>query len=243
MDIHEILTEYGLTEKEIEVYTNLLSLGAVSLQSIAKRVKLPRTTIYNTLNYLSHKGLVSYVIKSGVRYYEAADPERLIERLKLNIELIQSVLPQLNYLKKSVKESRIEVYEGKRGLFTILTDIFKINQQLYYFGSYSLSKKVLTYLPKRFRTIRIEKSIPAKIIIEPSEEEEFHKRRYKKITEMRFLKSLKDFPCMIFIYGNKVAIYTLRGDIIGVIIENEEIVDAFKAIFDVYWSLSKPAKF
>src|SRR3989344_989986 len=147
MDNEIALKEYGLNDKEIKVYMALLPLGNINLQEIAKRVDMPRTTIYNTLNYLSNKGLIS-----------------------------------------------------------ILNDIFRLKQQTYYFGSYSLSKEMLKHQPEHFRTIRLDRKIPAKIVIDPYDEDTFHRKEYKKITEMRYLKSLKDFPCMVFIYGKRVAI-------------------------------------
>jgi len=92
------------------------------------------------------------------------------------------------------------------------------------------------------RTIRLEKKIPAKIVIDRYDEETFHKSTYKKITEMRFLDSLKDFPCMVFIYGNNVAIYTLKDELVGIIIKNKQVAEAMKLIFNIYWSQGKPAK-
>ena len=240
MDNEIALKEYGLNDKEIKVYMALLPLGNINLQEIAKRVDMPRTTIYNTLNYLSNKGLISKIIKKGVTYFEASDPYVLLERLKDKERLIEKVLPNLQNIKKLVKESSsVEIYEGSKGLFTILNDIFKLKQQIYYFGSYSLSKEMLKHQPEHFRTIRLDRKIPAKIVIDPYDEDTFHKKEYKKITEMRFLKSLKDFPCMIFIYGKKVAIYTIKDDLIGIIIKNEQVAQAMKMVFDIYWRMGK----
>lgn len=240
MDIKDVLKEYGLSEKEIKVYLTLLTLDSTNLQEIAKRIDLPRTTIYNTLNYLVTKGLVSYVTKKGVRFYQAADPIKLMEKLNEKKELLNSIMPELETLKKTIKESSsVEIFQGSKGLFTILSDVFKEKQQTYYFGSYSLSKEVLKHQPDHVRTIRLNRKIPAKIIIDYYDEEIFHKKEYKKITKMRFNKSLKDFPCMIFIYGKKVALYTLKKDLIGVIISNEQVAEAMKLIFDMYWVNSK----
>ena len=65
MDKELALREFGLTDKEVRVYLILLSLGSINLQELAKRIDLPRTTIYNTLNYLYTKGLVSKIVKGG----------------------------------------------------------------------------------------------------------------------------------------------------------------------------------
>src|SRR3989344_1631016 len=198
MDIEFALKEYGLSGKEIEVYLALLPLGSINLQEIGKRVNLPRTTIYNTLNYLSQRGLVSKIVKKGVTFFEAAEPKKILEHLKQREELIENVLPQLSGLKKNqINTSSVEIYEGSKGLFTVLSDIFKKKQEVCYFGSYSLSVEVLKHQPDHFRNIRLEKQIPAKIVIDRYDEDIFHTKKYKKITKMRFLKSLEDFPAMI----------------------------------------------
>lgn len=240
MGIELALKEYGLSEKEAQTYLTLLPLGSINLQEIAKRVNFPRTTVYNTLSYLSQKGLVSKIIKKGVTFFEASDPEKLIDNLKQKKELLERVLPDLQGLKKSIIEtSSVEIYEGNKGLSTILSDVFKIKQQTYYFGSYSLSIERLKHLPGHFRTLRLDRKIPAKIVIDKHNEETFHKPAYKKITEMRFLDSLKDFPCMIFIYGNNVAIYTLEDELVGIIIRNKQVAEAIMLVFNIYWKIGK----
>ncbi|MBU1199274.1 MAG: helix-turn-helix domain-containing protein [Nanoarchaeota archaeon] len=243
MDIEFALNEYGLSDKEIKTYLALLPLGSINLQEIAKKVNLPRTTIYNTLNYLIAKGLVSFIVKGNARFYEAADPEKLVAKVDEKKALITSILPNLKIMKETkIQSSSVEIFEGTKGLFTILSDVFKIKQQIYYFGSYSLSKELLKHQPEHFRTIRLDKKIPAQIVMDKYDEATFHKKEYKQITEMRFNNALRNFPCMIFIYGKKVAIYTLKKDIIGIIISNEQVTEAMKFIFDMYWTQGKPTK-
>ena len=237
------LKEYGLSDKEIEVYTALLPLGSINLQEIAKRINLPRTTIYNTLNYLASKGLVSKIIRGHVTFFEATEPKKLINDIEEKKKLIISALPELEGLKKQIKESSsVEIYEGFKGISTILSEVFRKKQQTYYFGSYSKSLEILKHLPEHSANLRINNKIPAKIIIETFEEPRFQEKGYQKITELRFLDSIKDFPCMIFIYGEKVALYTLERDLVGIIIKNKEVSRAFKIVFDMYWSIAKPAK-
>ena len=53
MNITDVLTEYGLSEKAIKVYLTLLTLDSTNLQEVAKRINLPRTTIYIILLIIS----------------------------------------------------------------------------------------------------------------------------------------------------------------------------------------------
>jgi sugar-specific transcriptional regulator TrmB len=243
MNTETALKEYGLTDKEIKVYIELLPLGSINLQEIAKRVNFPRTTVYNTLNYLHQKGLVSKIVKKSVTYFEATEPKKLVDNLEERKSLIEKALPELEGLKAIIKESsNAEIYQGNRGIFTILSDVFKKQQEVCYFGSYSLSLEVLKHQPEHVGTMRIENKIPARIVMDRYDEERFHTDKYKSLTKMRFLDSLKDFPCMIFIYGNKVALYTLKGDLVGIIIKNKEVAQAMKLIFEMYWKIGKNAR-
>lgn len=242
VDVELALKEWGLTDKEIAVYVTLLPLGNVNLQEVARRVDFPRTTVYNTLHYLVQKGLVSTITKNRIMYFEAVDPKKFLDTLEHRKKLVESVLPELAALKNlHTDTSSVEIYQGTNGLFTILSDVLSVQQPTYYFGSYTRSLERLRHLPEHFRRLRLERKIRARIVIDPYDEPLFHAKEYRKITEMRFLPELKDFPCMIFIYGKKVAIYTVQGELVGMIIKNEQTAMAMKMIFELYWSRGKPA--
>ena len=117
------LTEYGLSDKEIRVYVALLPLGSVSLQEIAKRLSLPRTTVYNTLSYLSTKGLVSKITKKGITHFEAIDPKTLIDKLNENACPIRS--PQLEELKSDQGKFKCRDVRRNKGIFSILSMCLK----------------------------------------------------------------------------------------------------------------------
>ena len=119
-----VLRELGLSDKEIKIYLTLLKLGQSTVNLIAKKANLNRVTCYDVLKYLQEKGLVSYVIKSGVKYYESAEPRKLLGDLQEKQAKLKSILPELEALKQSVNEKpSIEVYEGVKGLKTIIEDI------------------------------------------------------------------------------------------------------------------------
>ncbi len=242
MNHKSALREFGLSEKEIGVYLALLPLGTVSLQRVVKKLEYPRTTVYNTINQLIEKGLVSKIEIKGVSNFTAADPEKLSKKLQEKKDLIDAILPDLKELKANIKDiSSVEIYEGFKGVYTLLTDVFAKKQQTYYFGGYAGALEILKHIPNHARMMRLEKKIPAKIVIAPLDEEIFHDKQYQKLTKMRFLDSMKDFPVMILLYGNNTAIHTVKGDLIGIIIRNKEVTQAMKIIFNMYWSMGSSA--
>ena len=131
MDL-SILKELGLTANEAKVYVALLELGSTPAGPLIKKAKMFRAAVYDLLEMLIEKGLVSYVIKANRKYYEAHDPERLLEyiesrkqELDEKREELEKILPSLRLMKKLSKEQEASIYEGKKGLKSIYEDILK----------------------------------------------------------------------------------------------------------------------
>ncbi len=244
MELEYPLQEYGLGEKEIKVYLELLPLGTVTIHEIVKRLGFPRSTTYHTLEYLISKGIVAKIVKKHVTYYTATEPEKLRDQLIEKRKLIESILPELKELKSITKNpSSVEIYEGFKGIHTILADLVRVKQQVYYFGGYKKSLSVLKHLPDYVRRSRIDKKIHAKMVYDPIDEPILHTKEYQEVSELRFLNSMKDFPAMIFIYGDKVSMFTHKTDLIGIIITNKDLAETMKTIFFMFWNQAKPTKF
>ena len=59
----QVLKEFGLNEREVQVYLALLKEKSCTASKLAKVAKVNRTTAYLELENLMKRGLVSYVIK------------------------------------------------------------------------------------------------------------------------------------------------------------------------------------
>ncbi len=244
MNIRYVLEAFGLSEKETTVYLALLPLGTVKINEIVKKIGYPRSTVYHILESLINKGLVASIVKEKVNHYTATEPEKLKDQLIEKQKLIEAALPELKSLKKLIKEpSSVEIYEGFKGIHTILADLVRVKQEVYYFGGYKKSLNVLKHLPDYVRLSRIEKGIKAKMIYDPTDEPILHTKKYQEVSELRFLKDFEDFPVMIFIYGDKVSMFSFKTDLVGIIIKNKDFTEAMKMIFEMYWKKAKPAKF
>lgn len=70
------------------------------------------------------KGFIFYVIKSGVKYFEAVNPEKLIDTLHEKEEQIKTILPELKRMQDNIIDKpKIEIYEGKEGIKTMHEEI------------------------------------------------------------------------------------------------------------------------
>ncbi|MEA3429687.1 MAG: helix-turn-helix domain-containing protein [Nanoarchaeota archaeon] len=235
--MEEELRAFGLTDKEIKVYLASLYLGSALVQDIAKRAGTYRTYTYEVLKSLKEKGLVSYVIKGGKQYFEVASPDKLYDILKEKESKIDRIMPQLKglYSATAVKP-KIELYEGKEGLKTILADTLKVKKELLVYCSVRKQLMLFSYYFPNFIKQRAKKKIFVKVLGEKSKEAKAIKKRdAKEYRELRYLPKGIEFPTATYIYGNKVAIMAFGDNPMGVIIDNKEIAMTQRFVFEAMW--------
>ncbi len=228
----ETLKDVGLTENEADVYFILLRLQESLASQVAKQSKIARTNVYDILNKLIEKGLVTYTIKNNRRYFKAVDPDRLLEYFKEKEKNLKDLLPELRELYKPLKtKARIEIYEGVEGLKTILNDIIKTEKEIRAFGA---SERIREYLPdyfiKRYLKERRKKKIVARQL--------FTEGTKVIKTPVSIFKSLpKKFssPSTTVIYGDNVTIWIWTETPTIILIESKAVAKSYKDHFELMW--------
>ena len=66
--IKEILNEFGLTNREAEIYIFLAKYGVHKGGEISKQTKLPKSLVYRVLKRLERKGVVETTLESPTRF-------------------------------------------------------------------------------------------------------------------------------------------------------------------------------
>ena len=100
MEYTEELMKYGLSEKEAKVYLALLKLGPSTVNDIAEKADLVRTTTYDVLKKLKEEGVVGSMNYNKIIYFEAAIPEKLIQILDERKKHITEIMSGLKQLRK-----------------------------------------------------------------------------------------------------------------------------------------------
>ena len=122
--IIEILKSVGLTGGESKVYSALISLGTSTVGPIVEYSVVSASKVYQILDKLMVKGLISMTVQQKKRMYTALSPDKLIEfldeekkRIENNKEKVQGILPALNRLRGEHRESLpvVEITEGRMG--------------------------------------------------------------------------------------------------------------------------------
>lgn len=72
-----LLKEYGLHDKEAEVYLAALELGKATGFQIYKKTGLKKPTVYYVLEELHRKHLVGLTSQGKKKYFVAEDPSKI----------------------------------------------------------------------------------------------------------------------------------------------------------------------
>jgi len=116
-----ILQEFGLTKGETKVYLALLELGSVKSGKIIEKSGLQSSVVYNCLHSLLEKGLVNYIIKGKIKFYQSSTPETLLAFVDEKRNQLKQLLPELVLKQRLAGETPFaEVYIGIKGIFTML---------------------------------------------------------------------------------------------------------------------------
>lgn len=245
------LRKIGLSKSEIKVYLALLRNGVLTKTPIVRNAKIPASKVYEVLDKLIDKGLVSVVTKNNVKHFEAASPVKIKEFLqKKKREILDAennldlVLPDLLNARK-IKESKphIEVYYGWKGLSTVYEEeVEKINKnsKVYIIGASTGENQERTELFfSKYGKKVLDKNADIKVIFNTTARE-YIKRIEKNIGKeykKRFL--FRKTPTEITIRDDTTLILILKAEPIVIKIINQETADSFKQYFDVLWKQAK----
>ena len=236
------LEEYGLSKNEAKVYLTLLELGSVNVGEISKRSKIYRTNIYDTLNSLIKKGLVSYVAKNKVKYFAASNPSNLLNVLKEKENQLQTILPQLLLAKEMSKtKTEVHVYESVISAKLLYKNCLNYNEPIFIYGTPREASQVLGEgFLTQFHQQRVKKKIIQKIIYNENAAERISSLRKIPYTEVKMLPKEFNSPFSTNICGDEVflALYSVSPPL-TIQIVNKEIAQLYKKYFDLLWQVAK----
>ncbi|MBI4919394.1 hypothetical protein HY837_05655 [archaeon] len=239
MAFEEELKDYGLSEKETKVYLTLLRIGSVTVNKIAEKADLIRTTTYDLLKGLREKGFVSSMVKNKILYFEAANPQKLIQFLEEKKRKVENILPQLKALKAELPQKPyVEVYEGKEGIKTVYQDILQEKKNLIAISNTHFIFRVLPFYAPHFIKQRLKSKIFIKLLNEKTKEsiELMKKKDREELRETRFIQELRNIPITEYIYGNNVAILgTNQEEPLGIIIRHKDFAKEQQILFNLLW--------
>jgi len=232
MDI-EKLKKIGLNLNEAKIYLVLLELGSALAGKISKESQINRTTIYDSLERLIEKGLVTYTISANRKVFKPVAPERLLDQIKEKEESIKEILPELNQLFKQAKErEESNIYKGRKGIKSILNDILGYREYIA-FGSSGKFLEIMKYDFVLFQKEKKRKKINARVILSKSSKNTEQVKL--AFTKFRFIPDEFTAPTTTFVYNNKTAIIVWSEIPIATLIISKEVSESYRKYFELLW--------
>ncbi|HLD43689.1 MAG TPA: helix-turn-helix domain-containing protein [Candidatus Nanoarchaeia archaeon] len=232
------LQRLGLQESDVKIYLSLLSHGLSTATQISQYTGLNRSHTYDKLDLLLEKGLISFVIKNNVKYFQASAPEKILDYISEMQKDIQIIIPDLAKLQRSNKTKTIvELYQGKEGMKTVFKDILREKKDYFVLGEEGKFQEILPVFIQQF--LRDVPRLGMKEHLLSKESKRGSIAMTPKNSRIKYLPDEILSPSMSVIYGNKTAVFIWSDPLFAILIKDKDVARSFKSYFDVLWRIAK----
>lgn len=241
----ELLTQAGLSEKEAAIYEKLLELGSTTVGKLLKHLPYKRGDLYNILASLKEKGLASERLAKGIMTFTVESPDKITDLLKAEDEKrdrirksVTSTLPDLKSLYNlAIHKPGVRFYEGKDGIINVYEQLLAHGQNIDSFEDKGEMARFIPEYSSAYPLRRVKRKIFNRVIA-PSDNQ-INVSDPSLLRETRFLPTEKfPFRMDIKIAGHLMSLITFQKESpVGVLVDNSEIADNFRILFQAFWDL------
>lgn len=241
--------DLGLAEKETKVYLALAQLGQAAAQEIAQEAEIKRSTAYLCLEHLKELGLISQTIRNNRRYFVAENPYQLLslaekerEKAQKREQKIMDLIPVIKSLSKQAKiVPKLNYHEGINGIWIVLHETLRKNNNQYFIGSFETLLKVLgreeftkNYTDKR-------RKLGNKIYNICDQFKQPHRGFFSdpNFREIKYLPKNIKTTSSIWFYDNRLILFNFTKPYSATVVESIEIVSLLKFMFGFVWQALK----
>ncbi len=234
------LTNLGLTEKQANMYSHLLSSQDLSAPELMKVIGETRTNTYMILEKLESLNLVSRSKKGRHNIYTAQNPialknlseEKRRQYLEFETKVDQTVADLLRDFHVQTEMPGVVVFRGTEGLKQIYDDTLTSKSEILLLRTRYDDKVMgvnffMNYIKKRAELgIKTRGFYPTSSKITT-----WAKNHDKLLIELNYYRNnVYDEPVEIDVYDSKVAMISFGKETMGVIVESPLIASAMKAL-------------
>lgn len=238
------LERLGLNKNEAKVYHALLLKGEATAQELVKALGAYRNIIYDNLEKLAEKGLVSFVNEGSKRKYIAEKPSAIIEYLEAKQQQVTQevssaklLIPQISALLGSAQaKQEASIFRGVAGLKKVLSDIVQAKHS-WCIGITNESVKILGETYWKNYNVKKKETRTEEWLLWNSDFKNTVIGNNSKSHHRALPKEL-DQVTETIMYEKKVAIMVYSAEPIVILIENEHVFMTFRKHFDYLWKKS-----
>ena len=244
MDLKEVLEEFGLTNKEAEIYLILLKTGHATAAEISKKTNILRQSVYDILDKMMARGIIAESTTNNIKVFHSVDPKILLQMIDNKKKLLAAAMPEFAELAIGSKSQlNVKTFIGMKGLKSIWDDMLVVGKDTYFIIDYDIFGQLFKELfIQNFIAKRVEKGFWHNVIFtSKSTPKIYDKSEPERLRSVRYLFKLTNFQATIFFYGDKMGFFTTGEQPGAILIENKEIVASVRSVYRVLWEVSTPA--
>lgn len=237
--IKENLTKLGFSPSEIKVYLNLYETGASYANRISAETNINRTNVYEALDRLLAKGIISFIVKNKIKWFQANDPKSILSLIKQKEEQLEQLRSQLLNEFKDIKpiqepkQLEATIFIGKKGLRILFEEILETNKPIALIASEFQFKAIFGPYFELWHKQRIKKRIKQRTIF-PIKLKPILKKR--DLLEYKFIDDKFTNPTTTIIYGDNCLFIQWSKEPITIKIQNKEIAKSHLNYFNMLWN-------
>jgi sugar-specific transcriptional regulator TrmB len=236
----ELLRKVGLSGGEIRVYSAILDLGTCPLSRIHEKTGIERRNIYDILNKLIERGLITYITENKKRLFRTSHPSKIIDYIEEKKQDLDRTRQEITKELPSLVEKfnlRIpgitaEIYRGIEGIKVVFEDMLNYNDIYVIAGGFYIVKEIPYYWPNYNK-----RRIAAKSKWHNLVKYELKKQKIPttELVSIKFLpKEFSGNPVAILIYGNKIVNLSWREEF-AFMIESKDIAENYRKYHKYLW--------
>lgn len=246
-EIYNLLESIGLHKNQARLYVVSLQLGPASAIQLGQKINDTRQMVYLLLPGLIEKGLMKKVPLGNKDYYQAVNPEVLIDLAQENKEKMLQVVPILKS-QASVEKAipLITVYENPlamREWYKKYTKEAKKGDEILIWSSgnvsywYGMDKEFYD----KYLNFNEEKGIKTYVILPDTKEAIKHQKTVgKPKTKFKTFKFQTLSNAEKWVWKNQVCFLTIRENATNmIVIESKDLAEIERFDFWTLWKLSE----
>lgn len=252
MDVPSVLKSIGLTDSETKVYLALLEIGDTTRGELVNRSGIAGSKVYEVLEKLHSKGLISIYTVEGIKHFKAVSPKQVLQYIddqKDEIakaeDLAKRVLPELMArFASSEEEQEVGLLVGLKGLEIIFheqIEMMKKGEACYVIGGTRGSDEESVYaFFHKIHVLRQKKRILTKMLYNMDQRhliEAHYSNKEFPLTETRYIKLMS--PVAINIYRDRTVIIVFGKKITSIQIISQDVADSFLEYFRMLWATGR----
>lgn len=251
--IKNYLDKLGLHAEEIKLYLGLLGQAQQTVQELANKTGVAKTTAYRRLRRLRQLGLVEEILSDFTTFYQPAHPSRLqllVDERARQIAELETTLPEVSGLiakALSVTDptTQVKYYKGIEGIRQMTWNILQGKGDLC-----GYTYRVFSEVGERFardwsqefaQTGRKARDLYSDEYLDSEKSglkvQNKNSAGFWSSWQSRYISSkLLDIRLQMDIYDNTVGLYKWhQGEVFGIEIVNHEIATLQRQLFELAW--------